>query len=205
MEGTKAYAYFSMDESRAAANSPLLLSLTRNYTTRNIAPALTAPHIAEMEPEGEYYTIYILFMPDTIDYAFINNLYFAYYNESALQDAYDRLSENQMEFTKFEDGYVKGTVTATEEMPVLFMNIPYANGWTAFVDGMEQEIVPLVDDAFIGLELEPGTHEVELQFVAPYSQEGIAISVAGIIMLALFVFLESRKCHSKKDGEVITE
>ena len=156
-------------------------------------------HIVEMETEGEYCTIYILFDESDASVIKLDTLHFAYYNEVDLQRSYDILSKNQLEITEFEDGYVKGTVTATEEFPILFTSVPYTIGWTAYVDGVEQEIIPLVNDAFIGLALEPGEHEIELRFTAPWSKCGIILSIIGLVLVIIIFGKEMTDKEGSKE------
>lgn len=58
---------------------------------------------------------------------------------------------------------------------------------TAFVSTPFWEILPLLEGGFIGLKLEPGEHEIELRFTAPYSMEGKWLSCCGIIILIILI------------------
>jgi len=70
----------------------------------------------------------------------------------------------------------------------LFLSIPYADGWTAYVDGEETEIL-CADIGFMAFDLDSGTHEIELRYKTPGLTSGLIISavalLAGITSLAI--------------------
>ena len=101
-----------------------------------------------------------------------------------LQPDIDSLKDAQLQVEKFNDRYIKGTVTASEG-EVLFTSIPYQDGWTVKVDGKKVEPVEVVK-AMIGVELTPGTHTVTFSYTPPGFTVGVFLFVLGIGMLVLF-------------------
>lgn len=77
---------------------------------------------------------------------------------------------------------VEGTVEAAQDGWV-FLAIPYENGWSAFVDGQEAELLQ-ADIGFMALAVSEGTHSITLQYRTPYLTEGILISCAGLVAFA---------------------
>ncbi len=190
-EGVKPYACFFSDFDRNLGNAPWI-SMTPWIEILQIEYfLLSRPQTVPMAREGEDYAVYIIFPGnDTIDYFTLKDVNFAYYHEDGLAAYYKDLAETGMQIEVMEDGYVRGRVEASEEMPVLFTSFPYEEGWKAFVDGKEQEIVPLLEGGFIGLVLEPGEHEIELRFTAPYSAQGRRLSLCGMVLLMLLIISE---------------
>ncbi len=129
----------------------------------------------------------------------VNDILFSYYDENAVNEIYDYLNEGSMEVTSFEDDHIEGTVTATEERPVLFTSIPYDKGWTAYVDGTPSKIYVTTDDAFCALALAPGEHSIVFDYTAPFSFAGSMISAVAVIILAA-IFLK-RNPSVKKSSE----
>ncbi len=190
-EGVKPYACFYSDIDRDAGNAPLININPMTEILQLEFLLLSQPQTVPMAREGEDYAVYIVFPGnDTIDYFTLTDVNFAYYHEDGLAVYYDALVKAGMQIEIMEDGYVRGRVEASEEMPVLFTSFPYEEGWKAFVDGKEQEIVPLLEGGFIGLMLEPGEHEIELRFTAPYSVQGRRLSLCGMILLLLLIVSE---------------
>ena len=94
----------------------------------------------------------------------------------------DILSREQLQVTNYTDTSIEGTIT-TEEGGLLFMTLPYAEGFKAYVDGRQARIIP-VNDALMSLELEPGTHTIGLYYTPPALETGIIITVASLVILA---------------------
>ena len=171
------------------------LTLANNST-------LSAPHIVEMEEseDGNSYVVYLAYYEASAPEALIYDMHFAYYNAEVLRECYNALSVNQLQVELFEDGHVKGNVTATQEMPLLFLSVPMEDGWKLYVDGKEQEIIPLVEGAFIGARLSPGEHEIELVFEAPGSRVGMYCSLAGAVLWCVILGTEIVETKKRKRG-----
>ena len=89
------------------------------------------------------------------------------------------------------DTYKNGNAVFTTNLgpdEVLLTTIPYENGWTCYIDGKETGIQKY-GDILMAADPGEGTHTVEFRFTAPGIKAGIAVSAAGIVMLAAFVFL----------------
>ncbi|MEG0416940.1 YfhO family protein [Gordonibacter sp.] len=79
----------------------------------------------------------------------------------------------------------------------VFFSVPYSEGWTAVVDGEE---VPLkrANTAFMALELEAGSHDIELRYMTPGLLEGMVLSSVGLCAFAaVAVFYAGRKHRGK--------
>lgn len=116
-------------------------------------------------------------------------------NNDAYNMAYDIWSDGQMGISDFEDGYVKGSITASEA-GLMFTSIPYDSGWSAYVDGEKAEI-KTVAGAFIALDMDAGTHEIELKYFPRGLKEGIIITFAGWMIMA---FLLGHRKKTAKGG-----
>lgn len=79
-------------------------------------------------------------------------------------------------------GLITGRITL-DEPKILCLTIPYSTGWKAWVDG---EPRPLMrgNIMFTALELEPGAHDIRLEYCTPGLLAGTAISAGGVLLLA---------------------
>lgn len=187
-DGVIPYACFFTNLDKNLGNAPWISRSPGIDALRLDVCVLAQPHAVQMVQEGEDYVVYIIFPNNNIvDIFNLENVDFALYHENGLSVYHEELAKAGMQIEIMEDGYVKGKVEASEVKPVLFTSFPYEEGWKAFVDGEEQEILPLLEGGFIGLRLEPGEHEVELRFTAPYSMEGKWLSCCGIIILMILI------------------
>lgn len=95
---------------------------------------------------------------------------------------------------------ITGEITVNEPK-VLVVTIPKTDGWTAYVDGKEQEILT-ANIMFMGLELEPGHHDIRFVYHTPGLRLGFAISVVTLVgICAVWVFQRKRRMSSSRDSE----
>lgn len=77
---------------------------------------------------------------------------------------------------------MKGKISPTEE-GYLLLTLPYSEGWTAYINGKETEILQ-ADTAFMAIEVSPsqdGTPlSVELKYQTPWLKAGKWVSVGGL-------------------------
>ncbi|MBL1226155.1 YfhO family protein, partial [Enterococcus sp. BWR-S5] len=86
----------------------------------------------------------------------------------------------------------KATVTVTKEDPILFTTIPYDRGWKVYVDGKKAEITPF-RDAFLSVQLEEGTHEIEFVFLPQGLLLGSGISGISLLVFGGYLFVLKRR------------
>ena len=127
----------------------------------------------------------------------VDDIKFAYYDDDALTEAYNTLSQGGMQVTSFSDTRIEGTVTATEDRPLLFTSIPYEKGWQAYVDGVPSKIFVTVDDTFCTLVLSPGKHDIVFTYDPPQAFTGSIISTLAIIVI-LVIYISSNVIKSPK-------
>lgn len=128
----------------------------------------------------------------TLEFEFNNNgkdsgtitLHSVQFHSDAWDAVYTELQKNPMDVEEYRDGYIKGTVDA-DEGQILFLSIPYDEGWKITVDGEEIEAATVMD-AFIALELSEGQHEIEMKYTSQGFWQGALLS--GICVL-LFLLL----------------
>lgn len=100
------------------------------------------------------------------------------------------------EKTKGDD--IVGSIDVTQD-GYFKLSVPYAEGFTAYVDGEKTDVL-CVDTAFVGFPLEKGHHDIKITFTAPLQKEGIIMSAAGVLILAVLIVIE--RCKSRKTREV---
>jgi uncharacterized membrane protein YfhO len=122
-----------------------------------------------------------------------------YLDMDMFEDAVSRLREGGLNVTEFSEDHIKGTVDSAIN-GILFTTIAYEPGWTCFVDGEETEIIPLLDNAVIGVPMDIGHHEVEFKFFPQYMGIGIIISIASLLIIAVVFVFELK--DAKKQAEV---
>jgi uncharacterized membrane protein YfhO len=123
----------------------------------------------------------------------------AAFDEEAYAAAYDLLIANTLQVSEFEDGYVKGNITADAE-GIMMTSIPAYKGMSVFVDG-EQTEYQHIGNALIGVPLNAGKHEIVVEYHMPYWLEGVVTSAIGIIVFAIYCLLHTMLQKKKKVEE----
>lgn len=119
------------------------------------------------------------------------------FDYNALREVQDVLQDESLELTSWKDTKLSGTIT-TEQGGVMMTSIPYDPGWKVFVDGVETDITE-VKDTFLGVELTPGTHTIELRFMPQGLVLGGLITALSLVML-LVIWLLTRRFGQLSDG-----
>lgn len=130
--------------------------------------------------------------------------YFVYQDESILDNAGEILKNGNWDVEQDKENDIIATVIATERYPVLFVTIPYDKGWHARIEGIERELIPVVNDTFMALPMEIGTHTVELYYEAPGEAEGRMMGTVGMVLL-LTICLGDHRRLSGDQGNLIVK
>ncbi len=92
----------------------------------------------------------------------------------------------------FATSRVTGTITL-EQPEILCLSIPYSAGWKAYADGEEQPLLK-ANMMYMALELDAGTHHIELVYETPGRKAGLLLTcLGGICLGALYLFRRKRK------------
>lgn len=118
-------------------------------------------------------------------------LYVRTLKEDVFKEGYEKLADEPFEVTDYTDTKIEGRVTAKED-GYLFTSIPYEKGWRLYVDGKETEIEPL-KEAFIGVKLSKGGHEITLKYVPEGLLAGGVLSIAAVLLYGVLCFIRKKK------------
>lgn len=141
-------------------------------------------HLGDLK-KGDYVTVEYVYENAPSDTT-TAVLAIAKFDERDYESVYRVLSSHMLENVEYDEGYVKGTI----DMPVantLFTSIPYDEGWRLKVDGQDAEYYKLMG-AFIGIDIEPGVHTIELKYIPRGLKTGIYISVLAWLLMTLISF-----------------
>lgn len=112
-------------------------------------------------------------------------------SQSAFEKAYNELADEQLEISSFSDTKITGTVTAKKD-GVLFLSIPYENGWSVYVDGKKAETFQVMQ-SMLGAEVPEGTHDIRIEYTPEGFTLGVAISACGLLLMILLVIIDRKK------------
>ncbi|MDE5946186.1 MAG: YfhO family protein [Oscillospiraceae bacterium] len=129
--------------------------------------------------------------PDTEEYTIIRDFQFYEFHKDLFDEDIAVLKQNQWNINNdtFTDRYIEGTIEAKEGQ-IMLTSIPTEPGWTVKVDGKKVNTVEILK-AFIGIELEPGTHTITMKYTPPGFNLGIITLILGIAII-IFLFRKDR-------------
>ncbi len=79
-----------------------------------------------------------------------------------------------------------------DQKKLLFLQIPYSEGWRAEIDGEKAEILR-ADTAYMALEVEEGDHRIRLFYRTPYAGTGGILTVAGFLIFGLYIVMRKKE------------
>lgn len=121
-------------------------------------------------------------------------VYLSLFDKSKEEEAVDMLSKHVMNVDRCSANTLSGEISLDDNQ-MLFLSIPYDKGWTAYVDGKKTDIIK-VYGAFSGIEMDAGTHKVELKYVSEGFTLGLittVISWGAFILIGIICFKKKRK------------
>lgn len=75
---------------------------------------------------------------------------------------------------------------------IVFFSASYNNGWSAYVDGEETDVI-CVDGGLIGVRVGEGEHSIELSYTTRGFKEGCIISCVGVAAFVVYIVVSRRK------------
>ncbi|MBQ4537926.1 MAG: YfhO family protein [Lachnospiraceae bacterium] len=113
--------------------------------------------------------------------AVIQDIYLYEMDMQLYESAMTQLKKKQLQVEYYRGGNVKGTVTA-EEGEILLLTMPVDSGYRVLVDGVENTYGSVLG-AFLAIPLTPGSHEIEISYVAPGFVAGTMIGLCSLVVV----------------------
>ena len=111
------------------------------------------------------------------------------------------LGDEQLEVTAYDSTTLSGHIDVKED-GLLFLSIPYAEGWSAVVDGEQAEVVS-IQDALMGIRLGRGSHDITIRYTPAGFKEGLLISAVSVFAIALMFVIPAITGKAKKNKETV--
>lgn len=107
------------------------------------------------------------------------------------KEVMDKIADDQeksgFKVTRFTDRSIEGKAKVSGKetgRDLLFLSIPYDKGWELKVDGKSRQ-AKAIGNAFLGVELEEGDHDISLKYTPPGYRLGLILSLSSIILFIL--------------------
>lgn len=113
------------------------------------------------------------------------DIYFYYFDEEIFKEHIDILKSNTLKVLKRNKNYLEGEINNKKD-GILYLSIPYEKGFKIYVDGKKVNYFKIYN-AFIGINLDKGNHEIKIKFVSPYINIGIIVSILGVMLTIIYL------------------
>jgi uncharacterized membrane protein YfhO len=115
-------------------------------------------------------------------------------NEDIYRQVWGQLSQETLNIVDNSATSLKGTIDVAEN-GILYTSIPYDAGWTVRVDGQKVETKSL-NGSLMYIELDAGTHEIEMSFIPQGFIPGLMISAGCLFILIVIGFRRKKFCEN---------
>ncbi len=102
----------------------------------------------------------------------------------------DEISKETLSTTTFDDNHIQGNITISQDK-MMYLSIPYDDGWHAYVDNTPVEKIKL-SSGMTGLAIKAGKHRIELKYELRYWSKGMMMSGIGILLLVGLTIINPR-------------
>ena len=119
------------------------------------------------------------------------------YNKVNLIEDLAILRKNMIENVVIDKNVLTADIDA-HKSGTLFLSIPYDKKFKIYVDGALTEYYPLLDNAFIGLDVTEGMHKIKMEYTNPGWKYYVMSSIVSIIITGLLYFFINKKITKKQ-------
>ncbi len=150
--------------------------------------------------KGEHITFTVQMDGDTL---MLEEAYFATEDMGTLKKCQELIMGEPVTIEKISSSRLRMNVSNEKEKLLVF-SIPYEEDWKIVEDG-KKRTGEKVYDTFLAVELEPGNHQIELQYIPRGIKAGSGCTIlCAVVLTAMFVCEKTRK-KEKKDEECSTD
>jgi len=122
------------------------------------------------------------------------------YNNDNLIESLSHLQENMLTNIEIDGDTLVGKINSSKS-GILFLSIPYDKNFEISVDGVLVDYYSLLNDTFIGLDLEEGEHDIKLQYVDKKVKWYVISTIISIIVTVILYYFINKKIKKRIEAE----
>lgn len=107
-------------------------------------------------------------------------------NKNNLDKVINKIKENEVIYKKQNKDNIMKATTNVNNDTTLIVNIPYEDGWHAYIDGKKVK-TKKVYDVYLAIDIPKGKHEIEFKFIPKGLIMGIIISIISLLTIIIYV------------------
>ena len=106
-------------------------------------------------------------------------------DETVASSMLAQMNDNPLRVDSISDGVVNGSISVDQDS-LIFLSIPYEEGWSAKVNDQPAQIVD--DGGFMALQVRKGSNSIQLRYTTPGKTVGLIVSCVGVAALFLYSY-----------------
>lgn len=110
------------------------------------------------------------------------------------------LKENMLYNISIDRNVMKGEIDSIKD-GILFLSLPYDEGYKIYIDDVETDYFSVLDNSFIGLNISSGKHDVRIEYVDNIFKIYILITSISILITSVLYFLINKKVDKRVEAE----
>ncbi len=157
--------------------------ITFYESNASIAPIINLGYFNE----GDEVLVDLYIYAYGIFYLAENTSYFWTIDENAYTSAMTEIKKNELDITHFEDDYIEGSITVTDDKKTVMTTIPYDEGWIVKVNGEKIDTYKTLT-CLLAFDLpDSGTYSVTMKYYPSIYSVGIIFSLASLVIMGLII------------------
>lgn len=133
--------------------------------------------------KGDTYKIVFTIKEEKVN---IKNVSLYLINRDNLNNVINKIKENEIKYNKkTKDNIIKINANIKKDSR-LIVNIPFENGWHAYIDGKKVK-TKKVYDTYLSINVPKGKHEIKFKFIPRGLNLGIIISLLSTLFIVIYI------------------
>lgn len=122
------------------------------------------------------------------------------YDKTNLINSLALLQDNMLEDIQIDKNVLTAKLDSSKS-GILFLSIPYDDGFKIYVDDEEVEYYSLLDNSFIGLDIEEGSHTIRMEYVDENFKWYVIWTISSVIVTLILYYFINKKITKRKNEE----
>ena len=122
------------------------------------------------------------------------------YDKNNLINSLKYLQEDMLENVKINGDEITASIDSSKRGK-LFLSIPYSDKFKIYVDNQEVDYYPLLDNVFLGFDIEEGLHDITIKYVNNEFKWYVIFSFIFLIITILLYFMINKRLIEKQMEE----
>lgn len=123
-------------------------------------------------------------------------------DKKAFEQSIKVLQENMLTDITVDKNIMKGHISSSKD-GILFLTLPYDKNYKIYINNVEKEYFPVLNDSFIGLNLSSGDYDVVIKYEDNNYKLCILVTIISSLLTLILYFVINKKINNKVKKELL--